>query len=84
VLDTMRQGAGARAGGWVCASRKSGGGGTGRGEADYPNIIEEPIRVIGVDEKRGRKSGGKKAGKGRAAGKGSGRKEKGSGKKRRG
>ena len=85
MLDTVQQQGGrGRAVGWVCASRKDGGGGAGRGEADYPNIIEEPIRVIGGGEKRGRKSGGKKAGKGRAAGKGSGQKEKGAGKKRRG
>lgn len=84
MLDTTTQGARAQAGGWVCASRKSGGGGTGRKEEDHPNIIEEPNRVIEVDEKRGGKQGGKKAGKGRAAGKGDRRGEKGAGKKRRG
>ena len=84
MLDMTTQGARAQAGGWVCASRKNGGVGTGRGEEDYPNIIEEPIRVIGGGEKRGRKSGGKKAGGGRAAGADARPKEKGARKKRHG
>jgi hypothetical protein len=84
VFDTTMQVSHAQADGWLCASRKSGGEGAGRGESDSPNIIEEPNRVIEVDKKRGRKSGGKKAGKGRTAGKGSRSGEKGAGKKRRG
>ena len=83
MLETTTQSAHARAGRLVCASRK-GGGGKSRGEEDYPNIIEEPIRIIKIDEGRARKSGGKRSGKGGAAGNGARRAGKGSAKKRRG
>jgi hypothetical protein len=84
MFEATTQRAHARAGRLVCASRKSGGGGKARGEEDYPNIIEEPIRIIKIDEGGAGKSGGKKSGKGGASGKGARRAGKGSAKKRRG
>lgn len=71
-------------GGLACASRKGGGEGRARGEDEYPNIIEEPTRVIGVGGERGQKSDGGKARKGRAADKGPRREKKGAGNKGRG
>lgn len=84
MFETTTWDARARAGGRVCASRK--GGGSARSDEDYPNIIEEPLRVVGDgdDARRGSKPGGKKAGKRSAAGKGARRGQKGSGKKGRG
>jgi hypothetical protein len=57
----------ASAGDRTFVSRKGKGGGAGRAEVEHPNIIEEPLRVIG--EKGGRKRGGAQAGTGRASGK---------------
>ena len=74
----------ALAGGLVCVSRKGGGEGRARGEDEYPNIIEEPTKVIGEGERRGEKSDGGKARKERAADKGPRREKKGEGKKGRG
>ena len=74
----------ALAGGLICASRKGEGEGRARGEDEYPNIIEEPTKVIGVGGGRGQKSGGGKARKGRVADEGTRREKKGAGKKGRG
>jgi hypothetical protein len=71
-------------GGLACASRKGGGVGRARGEDEYPNIIEEPTRVIDVGDRRGQKSDGGKARKGRAADKGARSEKKGAVKKGRG
>ena len=76
MLEVTRHGAGGR----FCVPRKGKGGGAPRSEEDYPNIIEEPLRVIGGKPGRGQggpKSGGK-------AGKGGGRAPSGKGGKKRG
>lgn len=80
---TTRRRPGAPACGAVCASRK-GGGGKARGEEGYPNIIEEPVRVIETGGGRagksgGKRSGGKKSVKRGASGKGAAKKRGGRG-----